>query len=78
MEESGTYIDMLNKVAKRNLIQSTEQMASIKDIRNMIAHEYANKNFDKIVHEVLNYTPLIFSLVEKLNNYSISLFQKTI
>lgn len=38
--ESLPFIDILNKLEKLNLIQSSDQWLRLREIRNVIAHEY--------------------------------------
>lgn len=69
MEEGGTLIDVLNRAEKRGLIHSLEEIRTLKDMRNLIAHEYAKNEIDEIFKNILSYTPILISLVIKLENY---------
>jgi uncharacterized protein YutE (UPF0331/DUF86 family) len=67
-EDIGTIIDIMNRAEKRG-IASAELLHRIKDLRNSIAHEYVTENLTGFFGNVLEYTPLLKSVIEKLNEY---------
>ncbi len=69
LEEGGTFIDVLNRADKRGLINSIDEMRIIKDVRNLIAHEYALSHFDKITADIFLFSPILVLLVKKFNTY---------
>lgn len=50
--EGLPFIDVLNKLEKFSLIQSTEQWKQLREIRNAIAHEYDDS--PQLMSQVLN------------------------
>lgn len=69
-EEGGTMIDVINRAHKRGLFDSVEEIRTIKDLRNKIAHEYAREDVEAVYAQVLSFTPQIFALAEKVVAYS--------
>ena len=43
-EETGTFIDMTNRMEKMNLTDSAQTMLEIRDLRNEIVHDYSNRD----------------------------------
>ena len=68
-EESGTMIDVINRAHKRGLFDSIDQIRTIKDLRNKIAHEYAKENIESIFAQVIKFTPEIFGIAAKTVAY---------
>jgi hypothetical protein len=50
------FIDMMNICVKMEMLQSTEEMIGIRDMRNQIAHEYIPDAFREMVPEVIEMT----------------------
>ena len=70
LEESGTIIDILNKAHKRGLIDSIEEIRELKELRNIISHEYAGAKLKMVFESVFKHTPTLFKFVEKAQSYS--------
>jgi len=58
------FIDMINISVKMKLLQSTDEMIGIRDMRNQIAHEYIPEALCDLVPEVIEMTQ---QLVENIN-----------
>jgi len=71
LEEGGTLIDAVNRAHKRGLIESVQSMREIRDLRNMIAHEYNQESLLEIFKEVLKFTPQLFTIINNLKDYSL-------
>lgn len=69
LEEGGSFLDVLNRAEKRGLIHSLEEIRMLKDIRNMIAHEYAKNDLEEIFRDILKNTPHLISLVRAFDSY---------
>jgi hypothetical protein len=67
--DGGSIIDMVNRTAKRGIIDSTSEIRSLKDLRNEIAHEYAPDNINSYFDAVIKYIPKLCAIIEKLNIY---------
>ena len=68
-EDSGTMIDVINRAHKRGLFDSVDEIRTIKDLRNKIAHEYAKEDIESIFAQVVNFTPEIFDIAARVLAY---------
>ncbi len=69
LDDQGTVRDRINRAEKKSLIESAEQFVLIRELRNTIAHEYDPIASEKIFLLVLEFCPLLFDAVERLNQY---------
>jgi len=67
--DGGTIIDSANRAAKRGFVESIDVLHSLKDLRNEIAHEYAEKDLKDLFSEVLKSVPLIIDISDKVFEY---------
>ena len=68
-ENQGTLIDTVNHAHKRGLVDDIETLRLMKDIRNTIAHEYIEEHLQNVFDEVLEYTPILVSLIDRTLTY---------
>ena len=66
--DGGTVIDATYNTEKRGIANSKD-LRRLKDLRNSIAHEYVTENIVRFFNEVLEFTPFLRSVIEKLNEY---------
>jgi len=66
--DGGTVIDAVNNAEKRGIADAKE-LRKLKDLRNSIAHEYVTENIVRFFSMVLELTPLLKQVIEKLNDY---------
>ena len=65
----GTVIDAANNAEKRGIANAAD-LRNLKDLRNSIAHEYITENIVRFFDSVLEYTPFLKIIIDKLNDYS--------
>jgi hypothetical protein len=69
-EPAGTIRDAINRAEKKGLISSALEFVKIKKMRNKISHEYVEpEDLLDIYKFVLEYTPLLFDTVERIELY---------
>jgi uncharacterized protein YutE (UPF0331/DUF86 family) len=68
-EDIGTVIDIMNRAAKRGIVESAELLHTIKDLRNNIVHEYQIDEIAKFFGDIINYTPELLGIIENVNMY---------
>jgi len=68
-ERQLTLIDMANKAEKLELITSAEELFTIRDVRNDIAHEYIEEVLLELYEKVLGTTTILFLNIEKTKKY---------
>ena len=69
LESGGTLLDALHRAEKRGLIDSVDQFRLIRELRNEIAHEYALDELRKLFKPVLEQTPLLFTIMDRIRSY---------
>ncbi len=69
MEEGGTVLDVVNRAHKRGLLDSVERLREMKDVRNEIAHEYAQDALEELFADVLALTPELLALTARVRDY---------
>lgn len=55
----GTLIDLLNLSEKQGWISSARTWYRIRELRNVAAHEYSSEDFNKLMSELIQLTPVI-------------------
>ena len=68
--ETLPFIDVLNKLEKLSLIESTEQWKQLREIRNAIAHEYDDSPelMSQVLNTVFDARIELFAIYENLKN----------
>lgn len=68
-EEAKTFIDRINKAEKLEMIDSAEQLKTIRDLRNEIAHEYCIEDISEIFEDVLEYSGILLEMIDSIKKY---------
>lgn len=69
LEAKGSLLDALNRAEKRGIIDSVDQIRSLRELRNEIAHEYILKSLLELFADTLKNTPLLISLIDRAIEY---------
>lgn len=69
LHEPGTLIDSANRAVSRGLVDAVDALRRLKDLRNDIAHEYLTEDLAELFEEVLDTTPELLSLAERVSQY---------
>ena len=64
-EDAPTFIDRMNLCEKLGILPSAENMISIRDLRNLIAHEYAAENVLEIYRETLGLSAKLLEAISQ-------------
>ena len=70
LEEKGTIRDLINQAEKKLLISSADEFIKIRELRNLIAHEYQEEDLSSIFQQVISLTPTILKTVDNVAEYS--------
>ena len=62
-------IDVVHRAEKRGLIDSTDQIRTIRDLRNSIAHEYVKESLIELFQDTLKLIPTLLKLVNYTKQY---------
>jgi len=68
-EDIGTIIDIMNRAEKRGIVESAKLLHIIKDLRNSIVHEYQIEKIAKFFGDIVNYSPVLLEIIDKLKTY---------
>jgi len=66
--DGGTVIDATYNTEKRG-IADAQELRKLKDLRNLITHEYVTEKIVRFFDKILEFTPLLKIVIERLNEY---------
>ncbi len=69
LEDAERLIDILNLMEKLELIESTEQWIELKELRNIIVHEYQVDDFAAIHRRAYQGASVLTDALEKVQGY---------
>lgn len=69
----GTLIDVVNRAEKRGFVESAEDLREMKDIRNVIAHDYAGSKADEVFAFCRSQKPLLDIICDRTQDYALTL-----
>ncbi len=69
-EEKRTLIDVASYLEKLGLVDSADEFLELRDIRNLIAHEYIFENLNDLFFTVLEKTPVVFKISDNVINFA--------
>ncbi len=69
-EEKRTLIDVANYLEKLGLVDSADEFLELRDIRNLIAHEYIFENLNDLFFAALEKTPVVFKISDNVINFA--------
>ena len=73
---ANTLLDRIYRAEKRGWIEKAESLVRIRELRNLIAHEYAADKMGEIYSTVAMLAPELLALVPKVTEYAAKLAQK--
>jgi hypothetical protein len=65
LEGSGTILDRLYRAEKRGFANASE-LIRIRELRNLIAHEYANDKMPEVYAAVATLSPILLAVIPKI------------
>ena len=69
LRADGTLLDVVNRAEKRGFVTHAEVLREMKDVRNMIAHDYAGANATEILAYCRQQMPAFDVICELVSNY---------
>lgn len=73
MKPHGTLLDVVNRAEKRGFIDSADELREMKDIRNIVAHDYAGEKLAEIFTYCRTKKPVFDAVCEQVIRYIHSL-----
>ena len=71
----GTLLDRIQRAEKRDWVESAGDLVQIRELRNLIAHEYAADRLPEIYKSVSILTPKLLAVVPRALAYAAQLAQ---
>ncbi len=68
-EDAPTFIGRMNLCAKLGVIPSVDEMIAVRDLRNMIAHEYATDDLVELYTDTVGLSPALLSAVASADTF---------
>ncbi|MFM8657584.1 MAG: hypothetical protein ACKOD5_10710 [Chthoniobacterales bacterium] len=62
-EDAPTFIDRMNLCERLGVIPSAKALIGVRDLRNMIAHEYAAEDLMQVYADTLEAVPVLLSAI---------------
>ncbi len=69
LEEKGSIRDLINFAEKKSLIRDASTFIRIRELRNLIAHEYQEDDLNNIFKEVIKLTPSLLESIDLITKY---------
>ena len=66
LNPEGTLLDIINRAEKRGLVGRAEELREMKDVRNMIAHDYAGARAAEIFAYCREQKPIFDGICERV------------
>jgi hypothetical protein len=68
-EDAPTFVDRMNLCEKLGIIPSAQELISVRDLRNMIAHEYATENLLELYSDTVGASPTLLAAVSATTRF---------
>jgi len=68
-EDAPTFIDRMNLCEKLGVLPSAEDMISIRDLRNLIAHEYITENLLEVYRETVTLSDKLLAAIDQTDRH---------
>ena len=70
LKPEGTLLDVINRAEKRGLVERAEELREMKDVRNMIAHDYAGAKAAEIFAYCREQKPVMDAICDRVAAYA--------
>jgi uncharacterized protein YutE (UPF0331/DUF86 family) len=70
LKPEGTLLDVINRAQKRGLVARAEELREMKDVRNMIAHDYAGAKAAEIFTYCREQKPVVDAICDRVAAYA--------
>jgi uncharacterized protein YutE (UPF0331/DUF86 family) len=68
-EDAASFLDKTRLAEKLAIIDNAEDLAAIRDLRNTIAHEYAEENLNEVFRRTLALGATLLKLIASTRRY---------
>ena len=68
-EDAPTFVYRMNLCEKLGIIPSAQELIAVRDLRNMIAHEYATENLFELYSDTVSASPTLLAAVSATTRF---------
>ena len=72
-EDAPTFLDRMNLCEKLGIIPSAEELIAIRDLRNIIAHEYLSENLVEIYMKIIELSDTLLKAILETERFFIKI-----
>ncbi|MDA1275700.1 MAG: hypothetical protein O2960_16905 [Verrucomicrobia bacterium] len=76
LKPQGTLLDVVNRAEKRGFVATASELREMKDVRNVIAHDYAGRKLPEIYLYCLDQKPIFDRISDQAAAYAEPLIQR--
>jgi len=69
LEPSGSLLDVLNRAERRGVVESAERLREMKNLRNLIAHDYAGEYLAETFKACVEFTSQLLITIGRVRDY---------
>jgi uncharacterized protein YutE (UPF0331/DUF86 family) len=69
LEEKGTIIDLYNRAEQRGIIDASAQFRDMRELRNVIAHDYKENELPTFHQEIMAFVPPLLATLIPTRQY---------
>lgn len=69
LEPSGSLLDVLNRAEARGLVDSSELLREMKNLRNTIAHDYVGEQLPETFAACVEFAPELLGVATRVQDY---------
>lgn len=77
LKSEGTLLDVVNRAEKRGFVTRAADLREMKDVRNIIAHDYAGAKAAEIFAYCLEQKPALDTICDRLNAHASQILSKS-
>jgi uncharacterized protein YutE (UPF0331/DUF86 family) len=70
LEPEGTMLDLINRAEKRGFIDKAAILREMKEVRNMITHDYAGARMEEILDYCRTQKPVFDTICNRVTAYA--------
>ena len=71
LESPGSLLDRIHRAEKRGWVDKDGDLVRVRELRNLIAHEYEDEDLVQLYGEVLRLAPVLLSAVPRVLAWSL-------
>ena len=70
LESAGSLLDRLRRAEKRGWVDHDGELVRIRELRNLVAHEYEDEDLVALYREILRLAPTLLDCVQRITAWS--------